>query len=93
MISAMYENGGNTTHRMLNGHPQLFVYPFESQLGTRKVNDFLESAFPQKYRWPSFDFTGSPGDDYQTIIMESGTNPIPNCRNRLSHIFSEIHFF
>jgi hypothetical protein len=23
MISAMYENGGNTTHRFLDGHPQL----------------------------------------------------------------------
>ncbi len=39
MIGAMYENGGNTTHRFLDGHPQLFVYPFESQLGTRLVND------------------------------------------------------
>ena len=35
MLGAMYENGGNTTHRFLDGHPQLFVYPFESQLGTR----------------------------------------------------------
>ena len=26
MLSAMYENGGNTTHRMLDGHPNLFVY-------------------------------------------------------------------
>ena len=39
MIGAMYENGGNTTHRFLDGHPQLYVYPFESQLGTRLVND------------------------------------------------------
>ena len=37
MLGAMYENGGNTTHRLLDGHPQLFVYPFESQLGTRLV--------------------------------------------------------
>ena len=37
MIGAMYENGGNTTHRLLDGHPQLHVYPFESQLGTRLV--------------------------------------------------------
>ena len=29
MISAMYENGGNTTHRFLDGHPELYVYPFE----------------------------------------------------------------
>ena len=31
MLGAMYENGGNTTHRFLDGHPQMFVYPFESQ--------------------------------------------------------------
>ena len=41
MIGAMYENGGNTTHRFLDGHPQLFVYPFESQLGTR-VPDYSQ---------------------------------------------------
>jgi len=37
MKGAMYENGGNTTHRLLDGHPELYVYPFESQLGTRHV--------------------------------------------------------
>ena len=41
MISAMYENGGNTTQRFLDGHPQLRVYPFESQLGTRLVSDWI----------------------------------------------------
>ena len=41
MIGAMYENGGNTTHRFFDGHPELFVYPFESQLGTRWVHDHL----------------------------------------------------
>lgn len=70
MISAMYENGGNTTHRFLDGHPQLFVYPFESQLGTRKVVDFLESVFPQKYRWPVFDLEATPSQDYHAIIDE-----------------------
>ena len=33
MLSAMYENGGNTVHRFLDGHPEMYVYPFESQLG------------------------------------------------------------
>jgi hypothetical protein len=70
MISAMYENGGNTTHRFLDGHPQLSVYPFESQLGSRKVNDFMESLFPVKYRWPSFDLSQSPAADYHAIIDE-----------------------
>ena len=70
MISAMYENGGNTTHRLLDGHPELFVYPFESQLGTRLVNDLLASTFPVKYRWPAFGLDSPPEDDYRAIIDE-----------------------
>jgi hypothetical protein len=70
MISAMYENGGNTTHRLFDGHPELFVYPFESQLGTRLVNDALSAMFPVKYRWPVFDLDASPAADYHAIIDE-----------------------
>src|SRR5262244_3579943 len=70
MIGAMYENGGNTTHRLLDGHPQLFVYPFESQLGTRLVNDQLSSVYPVKYRWPVFDLDATPAQDYRAIIDE-----------------------
>jgi hypothetical protein len=70
MISAMYENGGNTTHRFLDGHPDLFVYPFESQLGTRLVDDALSSTFPVKYRWPVFALDASPEQDYGAIIDE-----------------------
>src|SRR5262249_55239671 len=44
MISAMYENGGNTTQRLLDGHPELFSYPFESQPGTKYVLDHLTSV-------------------------------------------------
>lgn len=70
MISAMYENGGNTTHRFFDGHPQMFVYPFESQLGTRLVSDQLSSVFPVKYRWPAFSLEASPHQDYMSIIDE-----------------------
>jgi hypothetical protein len=70
MIGAMYENGGNTTHRHLDGHPQMFVYPFESQPGTRWVNDALTSLFPVKYRWPSFVLDATPAQDYHAIIDE-----------------------
>src|SRR6266508_4740948 len=70
MISAMYENGGNTTHRFLDGHPQLFVYPFESQLGTQLVIDQLSSVFPVKYRWPAFALDATPEQDYKAIIDE-----------------------
>ena len=72
MIGAMYENGGNTTHRFLDGHPELFVYPFESQLGTRMVIDNLSSVFPVKYRWPVFALDATPAQDYKAIIDEEG---------------------
>jgi hypothetical protein len=70
MLSAMYENGGNTTHRLLDGHPQLFVYPFESQLGTRMISDHLASMFPTKYRWPVFALQATPLEDYRAIVDE-----------------------
>jgi hypothetical protein len=72
MIGAMYENGGNTTQRFLDGHPQLYVYPFESQIGTRHVNDGLSAMFPQKYRWPEFALDATPEEDYAAIIDEEG---------------------
>lgn len=72
MIGAMYENGGNTTHRLLDGHPQLHVYPFESQIGTRYVNDHLSSMFPLKYRWPTFALHATPEEDYRAIVDEEG---------------------
>lgn len=70
MLGAMYENGGNTTHRFLDGHPQMFVYPFESQPGSRLVDDYLSAMFPVKYRWPVFPLDGTPEGDYKLIIDE-----------------------
>jgi hypothetical protein len=70
MLGAMYENGGNTTHRFLDGHPQLYVYPFESQIGTRMVQDHLSSMYPVKYRWPTFALEATPEQDYKAIIDE-----------------------
>ncbi len=72
MVSAMYENGGNTTQRFLDGHPQLFVYPFESQVGTRAVQDHMSSLYPAKYRWPEFLLSATPAEDYHAIIDEEG---------------------
>ena len=70
MISAMYENGGNTTQRFLDGHPGMYVYPFESQLGTRLVSDSLSSMFPVKYRWPVFALDAPARADYLAFIDE-----------------------
>ena len=89
MISAMYENGGNTVHRFLDGHPQLAVYPFESQLGTALVSDALSSMFPHKYRWPTFPLSGSPAQDYASIVDEEC-----RVRTRTPHVskFRHVEF-
>lgn len=54
MVSAGFEHGGNVTHRHLDGHSRLLVYPFESQLGNRNFNDFLASVERVQYRYPEF---------------------------------------
>jgi Sulfotransferase family len=86
MLGAMYENGGNTTHRFLDGHPQMFVYPFESQLGTRLVADHFTSTFPVKYRWPVFALDASALEDYKAIIDEEG-----KVRARTPHVSKFRH--
>jgi hypothetical protein len=70
MLSAMYENGGNTTHRFLDGHPQLFVYPFESQMGTGVIQDHLTSCVPLRYRWSEFIMDGTAAGDYESFWDE-----------------------
>ncbi|WP_247318749.1 sulfotransferase [Bradyrhizobium sp. 21] len=69
MISAMYENGGNTLHRFLDGHENLAVFPFESQLGTGFANDFLSSLVPIRYRWPEFP-TGVAAEDAYEMFWD-----------------------
>jgi len=86
MIGAMYENGGNTSHRFLDGHPELFVYPFESQIGTRMVQDHLSSMFPVKYRWPVFALDATPAEDFHAIIDEEG-----KVRSRTPHVSKFRH--
>jgi Sulfotransferase family len=86
MISAMYENGGNTTHRFLDGHPQLHVYPFESQIGTAHVRDGLRTMFPTKYRWPEFLLDATPAMDYHAIIDEEA-----KVRSRTPHVSKFRH--
>jgi len=70
MISAMYENGGNTLQRHLDGHSKLFVYPFESQVGTKNICDYLSSFVPHKYRWPQFQISESSEQMYEDIWDE-----------------------
>lgn len=70
MISAGFEHGGNVTHRHLDGHPNMLVYPFESQLGYRFFNDFLASVERVQYRYPEFPEGLSARELYEEIYDE-----------------------
>jgi hypothetical protein len=70
MVSAGFEHGGNVTHRHLDGHPDLLVYPFESQLGSRNFNDFLASVERVQYRYPEFPEGMRPRELYEQMIDE-----------------------
>lgn len=70
MLSAMYENGGNTTHRFLDGHPELHVYPFESQTGNTLTNSMFAGMFPHRYEWPEFPVGRSPEEYYEMFWDE-----------------------
>ncbi|MFY9138696.1 sulfotransferase family protein [Zwartia sp.] len=70
MVSAGFEHGGNVTHRHLDGHPQLLVYPFESQLGNRNFNDFLASVERVQYRYPEFPEGLTAEELYEQMIDE-----------------------
>ena len=70
MLSAGFEHGGNVTHRHLDGHSKLLVYPFESQLGNRNFNDFLASVERVQYRYPEFPEGMEPRELYEQMIDE-----------------------
>ncbi|WP_068463672.1 sulfotransferase family protein [Hyphomicrobium sulfonivorans] len=70
MISAGFEHGGNVTHRHLDGHSQLLVYPFESQMGNRNFVDFLASVERVQYRYPEFPEGLTAIELYEQMIDE-----------------------
>lgn len=70
MLSAGFEHGGNVTHRHLDGHSRLLVYPFESQLGNRDFTDFLASVERVQYRYPEFPEGLDASELYEQIIDE-----------------------
>lgn len=70
MVSAGFEHGGNVTHRHLDGHSKLLVYPFESQLGNRNFNDFLASVERVQYRYPEFPEGLTAIELYEQMIDE-----------------------
>ena len=65
LISAWNDSGGGFLHRLFDGHPECFVYPFELQLGTESLRDGFDGWFRAKYRWPDLpsDSAGISADD------------------------------
>ncbi len=60
--------GGNTLLRHLDGHPSLYVYPFESQLATPQSTSIIDESFvPNRYRYPEFLSDITPEQAYQAI--------------------------
>ncbi|CDZ76225.1 hypothetical protein BN59_00492 [Legionella massiliensis] len=70
MISAGFEHGGNVTLRLLDGHDELFVYPFESQIGNKHTTDFLSSMERTQYRYPEFPAGLSARELYELFYDE-----------------------
>ena len=70
MISAGFEHGGNVTLRLLDGHPELYAYPFESQLGNRHTWDYLSSLERFQYRYPEFPAGLSARELYELFYDE-----------------------
>ncbi|MEI7701466.1 MAG: sulfotransferase [Planctomycetia bacterium] len=54
MISAWNDSGGAFTHRLFDGHPELFCWPFELQLGTDGSATRDLPWLRGKFRWPVF---------------------------------------
>lgn len=70
MVSAWHEQFGNGLLRHLDGHPSLYVYPFESQLATTHSSNLLTPAVPQRYAWPEFTTEMTPEAAYQAMWDE-----------------------
>ncbi len=70
MVSAWHEQFGNGMLRMLDGHPRLFAYPFESQISTPLSSNMLAGPnhwVPQRYSYPEFPIEVTPEGAYQSI--------------------------
>jgi sulfotransferase family protein len=49
LITEIQRSGGSLLSQLFDGHPELFVHPFEIHIG-----------FPEKWNWPTLDLDGDP---------------------------------
>lgn len=62
--------GGNNLQRHLDGHPNLLVYPFESQLGTKYSSHCLNEYYHFRYSWPVIPSNASVEDSFHLFYDE-----------------------
>lgn len=70
MVSAWHEQFGNGMLRHLDGHPQLFAYPFESQMATPLSSNMIAGPnhwVPQRYAYPEFSSSVNPEEAYHMM--------------------------
>ncbi len=78
-VSAWNDSGGGYLARLLDGHPELAVYPFELQLGTGLAPCGFDEWFPAKYRWPVLPadpreaFDAFANEELRAALDPSGT--------------------
>lgn len=57
LISQLPRSGGSLLSQLLDGHPQLHVYPWEMKIG-----------YPSKGRWPTLDLDKAPDHLFATLF-------------------------
>jgi hypothetical protein len=72
LVSAWNDSGGGFVHRLFDGHPECFVWPFELQLGTAEQSDGFASWFRAKYRWPVLlpDAASAPPERLFDVLLD-----------------------
>lgn len=87
MLSAFHECFGNGCQRHLDSHPELFVYPFESQCNTPYSNNIISDWLPQRYKYPEFLIGTTPeqafysmwDEELRTYLRKPNGSKFKNC--------------
>jgi hypothetical protein len=89
LISALNESGGGFLTRLLDGHPELQVYPFEMQLGIQRKPDATRGyCFQARYRWPAGLRAPSKSESFHRAVIDREVKSY--LRNRSASKFSKF---
>src|SRR5436305_6700735 len=70
LISQVQRSGGTLVNMLLDGHPELHVYPYELRGGRSSV---------EKSRWPVLDLSATPDEWHEQICAPVLVHQIRNC--------------